>query len=154
MYLIKADQIDHLELEEVPSHNPPEHAILSHTWGDPSEEVLFEDIKAKTAASKPAYAKIRQTCEQAQKDGLNYVWVDSACIQRSNSVELQESLNSMFLWYHKSTKCYAYLVDVTDDNIENDPDNSQFAKSRWFTRGWTLQELLAPRDMVFFNRSW
>src|ERR1700743_3348001 len=112
MYLIETTELDPIRLVEFPSHNPPPHAIVSHTWGQASDEVLFDDIRAGTAKSKLAYNKVINACLQAKEDGLKYLWIDTACIQQSNSSELQESLNSMYLWSNKATQCYAYLEVV------------------------------------------
>ncbi|KAI0744298.1 hypothetical protein C8Q80DRAFT_889878 [Daedaleopsis nitida] len=97
--------------------------------------------------------KIRRCCEVARAHGFERVWVDSCCIDQASSSELSEAVNSMYLWYHHAKVCYAYLADVADDD---DPRarGSQFRKSRWWTRGWTLQELIAPRVLVFLSYGW
>jgi hypothetical protein len=83
---------------------------------------------------------------------LRYFWADTYCIDKSNSVELAEAINSMFLWYRNAAKCYIFLTDVsTRGNNQGDKD-LQFRKSRWFTRSWTLQELIAPLSVEFFSR--
>ncbi|KAL9112015.1 MAG: hypothetical protein Q9227_003635 [Pyrenula ochraceoflavens] len=137
----------------MPSWDPPPYAILSHTWGAPEDEVLFEDFVNGTlkpeAKAKSAFFKVCYACKQAKADDLEYCWIDTCCIDKSSSAELQESINSMFSWYEKAVCCYAYLSDV-----ERGMDGSEFAKSRWFTRGWTLQELLAPYEVVFYTRDW
>jgi hypothetical protein len=102
---------------------------------------------APNVATKNGYSKIRFCGDQATRDGLKYFWVDSCCINKSSSAELAEALNSMFRWYRDSEKCYVYLSDVSVDNLE-----PSFRKSRWFTRGWTLQELLAPNIVEFFSK--
>jgi hypothetical protein len=130
----------------------PEYAILSHTWE--GEEVTFEDLQNGTGTKKDGYKKIRFCAEQAKCDGLQYFWVDTCCIDKSNAAELAEAINSMFRWYRLSTKCYVYMPDVSG-NIANTDDlawEPAFRKSRWFTRGWTLQELLAPTSVEFFCR--
>ncbi|KAI9691957.1 MAG: hypothetical protein M1820_009665 [Bogoriella megaspora] len=137
----------------------PVYAILSHTWGE--EEVVFGDIDKESGLlteqgrAKTGYAKIKFCGEQAAKDGFRYFWVDSCCIDKSNSQELQEAITSMFRWYQRATRCYVYLSDVITSNEED--QNSQiaweaaFRASRWFTRGWTLQELLGPESVNFFS---
>ncbi|PMD22940.1 hypothetical protein NA56DRAFT_687942 [Hyaloscypha hepaticicola] len=130
----------------------PEYAILSHTWE--GEEVTFEDLQNGTGTKKAGYKKIRFCAEQAKRDGLQYFWVDTCCIDKSSSAELAEAINSMFRWYRLSTKCYVYLPDVSG-TIANTDDlawEPAFRKSRWFTRGWTLQELIAPTSVEFFCR--
>ncbi|KAF4937383.1 Vegetative incompatibility protein HET-E-1 [Colletotrichum fructicola] len=131
--------------------DPPPYAILSHTWGPDEEELLYDDIK--TEVTKPGIGKLKldRCCEQAKEDGLDYVWIDTCCINRANATELGEAINSMYRWYQSSHTCYAYLVDV-DEGDRNFHDI--FRASRWFCRGWTLQELLAPKDVVFYDKSW
>ena len=132
----------------------PRYAILSHRWG--AEEVTLADLTNGTGKSKGGYGKIQFCGEQARRDGLQYFWVDTCCIDKSNSTELAEAINSMFRWYQNATKCYVYLSDVprppfdTDDK-SNEPWESVFRKSKWFTRGWTLQELIAPASLGFFS---
>jgi hypothetical protein len=147
----------------------PPYAILSHTWGPDDEEVTFEDMVKGTGVEKDGYKKIAHGSEQALQDGLHYFWVDTCCIDKSSSSELSESINSMYAWYKRSKVCYVYLNDVTaienppyvlpsDEHMEEEEErrleDSDFAKSRWFTRGWTLQELLAPDNVEFFSKDW
>lgn len=139
---------------------PPPYAILSHTWGH--EEVTFQDCTPNPhkASSKYGYAKFRGACAQARKDGYDYLWIDTNCIDKTNSTELNEAINSMFKWYGRAKKCYVFLSDVADDAVHFDKRSGapkateSFRRSKWFTRGWTLQELLAPSDVVFFSRNW
>lgn len=135
-----------LELELL--HTPPaRYAIVSHRWGDESAEVLFTDIGVPARAeSKGGYHKIQGACFQATQDMIDYIWLDTCCIDRRNNTELSEAINSMYKWYRGSTVCYAYLYDVSDP--------SEFIKSYWFLRGWTLQELIAPQVLKFFTRDW
>jgi hypothetical protein len=136
----------------------PPYAILSHTWGPDTEEVTFEDLTNGTGENKPGYEKIRFCGEQARQDGLQYFWIDTCCIDKKNYAEHSHAINSMFRWYRNATRCYVYLSDVTiplfDSNDEYNPRpwESDFRKSRWFARGWTLQELLAPASVEFFSR--
>ncbi|KAI0369844.1 HET-domain-containing protein [Pilatotrama ljubarskyi] len=141
----------------------PAYAILSHVWRD--GEQSFQDVKALHAraaqvgglgdASIFPYlsAKIRKFCYFARSVGYKYVWIDTCCIDKSSSSELSEALNSMYSWYANALMCYAFLDDVRGDE---DPraEESTFRRSRWFTRGWTLQELLAPRSVVFLSHQW
>ncbi|KAJ4262907.1 hypothetical protein NW762_006520 [Fusarium torreyae] len=135
----------------------PKYAILSHTWliGD-KEEVDFDDLNGgKPEAKITSWLKIRFCGEQAYKDGLEYFWVDTCCINKQSSAELQEAITSMFAWYRNATKCYAYLSDVSvveplETNNKSPSWESAFRNSRWFTRGWTLQELIAPPTVEFF----
>ena len=136
----------------------PRYAILSHTWGADTEEVTFEDLIDGTGTGKPGYDKIRFCGEQARRDGLQYSWVDTCCIDKSDSTELSEAINSMFRWYRNAAKCYVYLSDVSrhafdaNDKFNQLPWESAFRKSKWFTRGWTLQELIAPASVEFFSK--
>jgi hypothetical protein len=124
----------------------PRYAILSHTWGE--EEVIFEDVVRKTYQDKTGYEKIKFCGKQATTDRLEYFWVDSCCIKKSSDSELSESINSMYRWYKRAAKCYVYLSDVPYKHGQSE----QFLRSRWFSRGWTLQELLAPSSVEFFSK--
>ncbi|KAK4160199.1 vegetative incompatibility protein HET-E-1 [Cladorrhinum sp. PSN259] len=105
---------------------------------------------------KAGYPKIEFACGQAAKEGYTHVWVDTCCIDRKSSGEVTEAINSMFSWYQKAAVCYAYLDDVNLDDYTAGYRtwNDDFNNSRWFTRGWTLQELLAPRKVVFYAKGW
>jgi hypothetical protein len=131
----------------------PPYAILSHTWGE--DEVTLNDILQGKARSKKGFQKIQWCASQALKDGYQYVWVDTCGIDKSSSSELSEAINSMFQWYKNSKVCYVYLVDVQESDVRTIQNkDSQFRKSRWFTRGWTLQELLAPKHVHFYSTDW
>ncbi|KAM7183190.1 NACHT domain containing protein [Rhypophila sp. PSN 637] len=153
MRLLERDDTGEFRLTDVPNNKVPPYAILSHTWGD--EEVLFSDLKNGTAKDKAGYVKIQFCGDQAERDGVNFFWVDTCCIDKSDKIELQSSLNSMFEWYRNAAKCYVYLSDVSACKRDTDGKPSwelTFRKSRWFTRGWTLQELVAPATLKFFSR--
>lgn len=141
-----------LTLYEFSPNAIPPYAILSHTWGEGDEEVKLQDLGAPGVERKAGYAKIKGCCRQAQKDGLAYAWVDTCCIDKTSSAELSEAINSMFRWYANAKVCYTYLVDVPSSSDPN--DLVSFRSSRWFTRGWTLQELIAPGNVVFYTREW
>ncbi|KAH8588571.1 heterokaryon incompatibility protein-domain-containing protein, partial [Bisporella sp. PMI_857] len=142
-----------LRLDEFYDNAIPRYAILSHAWGD--GEVSFQEWQDPTKASKKSgYAKIKGACRQALKDGLEYLWVDTNCIDKTSSAELTEAINSMFAWYRDAVFCYAYLSDVPTLNKADADLLNSFRKSRWFTRGWTLQELLAPRHVTFYSSDW
>jgi hypothetical protein len=136
----------------------PRYAILSHTWEADTKEVSFKDLTDGTGKSKPGYDKLRFCGEQARRDDLQYFWVDTCCIDKSNNNELSEAINSMFRWYRDAANCYVYLTDVSRPALDANDKSSQlpwepsFRKSRWFTRGWTLQELLAPASVEFFSK--
>ncbi|KAH8777280.1 heterokaryon incompatibility protein-domain-containing protein [Hyaloscypha finlandica] len=140
-----------LALKEFFGNQIPRYAILSHTWQE--EEVSFQDWADQSSASqKKGYKKIFDTCQLAKKHGYDYVWVDTNCIDKSSSSELTEAINSMFKWYQSAQVCYAYLSDVPSSEAEE--FSMRFRNSRWFSRGWTLQELLAPRDVEFYSNDW
>jgi heterokaryon incompatibility protein (HET) len=126
------------------------YAILSHTWGNDDEEVTFKDIMNGTGGNKAGYQKLRFCGKQAQADNLEYFWIDTCCINKDSSTELSESINSMFRFYQGAERCYVYLSDVSGHGTHAERE-SQFRKSRWFTRGWTLQELLAPKVVEFYS---
>ncbi|KAI0849305.1 HET-domain-containing protein [Daldinia vernicosa] len=139
------------KLEEFNGDSIPPYAILSHTWC--KYEITFQDLLKWGPKILDGYTKIDGCCRQAAKDGLDYVWIDTCCIDKSSSAELSEGINSMFQWYKRSKVCYIYLADVS---AEDDPFeiSSGFRRSRWFTRGWTLQEILAPMELIFFDKAW
>lgn len=169
-------------------HNDiPKYAILSHTWGLEEEEVTYKDLIDSTGEKKAGFEKLKFCAEQSARDGLQYFWIDTCCIDKSSSPELQEAITSMFRWYKNAARCYVYLSDVSVSQpatqssrswkilwktlmkwkrkqksqpqatsyTTQPPDISwvvTFRKSRWFTRGWTLQELLAPSSVEFFTK--
>ncbi|PVH74880.1 HET-domain-containing protein, partial [Cadophora sp. DSE1049] len=147
-----------LTLEEYFGASIPRYAILSHCWG--AEEVTFQDVKAvpwqASNCERLGARKITLSSEQAKKDGLSYIWIDTCCIDKTSSAELSEAINSMYSWYENATVCYAFLEDV--DHMESSSKaierDRKFEQSRWFTRGWTLQELIAPGDVQFYDRYW
>jgi hypothetical protein len=140
---------------EPTSGHTPAYAILSHTWEQ--EEVTFQDIEANAGicepVSKAGWRKIQFCADQAAADGLQYFWVDTCCIDKRNAVELGAAINSMFRWYENASRCYVYLSDVSkSEGVGGERAwEEAFRTSRWFTRGWTLQELIAPRLVDFFS---
>jgi len=102
-----------LELKYFLGKAIPLYAILSHTWGD--GEATFQDWQdLRKASQKTGFAKIKSACAQARADGLDYIWVDTNCIDKSSSAELSEAINSMFAWYKNAWVCYVFLSDVED----------------------------------------
>ena len=158
MRLLQLSKHGTLGLTEFFDDKIPRYAILSHTWRTDGQEIIFKDLLEGTGKSKAGYTKIRFCGEQAASDGLQYFWVDTCCIDKSSSAELQEAINSMFRWYRDAARCYVYLSDVSISDYNQNSQLSQlswesdFRASRWFTRGWTLQELLAPASVEFFSR--
>jgi hypothetical protein len=157
MRLLSIARDGQLSLTKDLINNIPPYAILSHTWGGDDEEVTFQDLanRFEQAKSKAGYRKILFGGEQAARDSLKYFWVDTCCIDKSNNTELSEAINSMFRWYRNAVKCYAYLADVSSADGQNsnvtDSWKVSFRSSRWFTRGWTLQEVIAPHHVEFFS---
>ncbi|RMY07246.1 hypothetical protein D0868_05451 [Hortaea werneckii] len=142
---------DALRFREFYGSNIPPYAILSHMWSE-GEEVLFQDVIQRQARGR-GLEKVLAALNRARADGYSYVWVDTCCIDKSSSAELSEAINSMYTWYQDAAICYAYLADVpsTDKPFAG---KSHFARSRWFSRGWTLQELLAPNGIQFLSTDW
>ncbi|RPD64256.1 HET-domain-containing protein [Lentinus tigrinus ALCF2SS1-7] len=155
---------------------PHEHrfAILSHVWRS-NGELSFQDLRAlqlnaerkrptisrillrnkglNDSVLSKASDKIRGCCALARRHGYRWVWIDSCCIDKTSSTELSEAINSMYGWYAAADICFAYLEDVDDDHDPRLKD-SKFRRSRWFSRGWTLQELIAPAVVVFVSQTW
>jgi hypothetical protein len=157
----------------------PNYAILSHTWGE--EEACLQDwentqrkgvlataystlLPGNSLLPRPiiqedppeGYWKILEACVRACADGFDWIWADTTNIDKTSSSELSEAINSMYAWYRNADVCYAYLADVPAGVTDEDcwKLNSAFRASRWFKRGWTLQELLGPKEVVFFSEDW
>ncbi|RDW56715.1 hypothetical protein BP6252_14008 [Coleophoma cylindrospora] len=139
--------VETLKLEEYLGSQIPPYAILSHCWG--TEEVTFQDITGSDWRRIRGASKIKRSSAICHQHGLRYIWIDTCCIDKSSSSELSESINSMYNWYAKSVVCFAYLED-----IDCSKGKELIRKSRWFTRGWTLQELIAPGRIEFFDQQW
>jgi hypothetical protein len=162
MRLLRSRPDGNFELVTFSDDNLPPYAILSHTWID-SEEVTYDELLAGSGKDKAGYAKILFCGERVAKDGLQYFWMDTCCINRRSEVELSEAINSMFSWYQQASRCYVYLSDVsTKRNSDSKGNNSTeglpkslwgpaIRQSRWFTRGWTLQELIVPSTVEFYS---
>ncbi|KAL6820861.1 heterokaryon incompatibility domain-containing protein [Trichoderma sp. SZMC 28015] len=132
----------------------PRYAILSHTWG--ANEVLFEDMMAKdrnAAKKKSGYSKIEYGCRRAAADGFDYLWLDTCCVDKNSLADLSETINSMFRWYKTCSLCYVFLEDCQGPKPYQVSPRSN-ALPKWFTRGWTLQELIAPNTIHFYSAKW
>ena len=144
----------------------PPYAILSHRWGEHeltyqeflnTSKAVFDSPSAQLGTDRNSGAsKIANACAQAKQAGLEWMWIDTCCIDKTSSAELGKSINSMFKWYQEAQVCYAHLADV---NLSGQTKNkaeveNEVLNSEWFRRGWTLQEMLAPREMQFFDASW
>ena len=140
------------KLESFDEVNLPKYGILSHTWE--GEEVQFSEMINDSMAnlqSEPKFRKVRECSKLAQIDGFKYIWVDTCCIDKSSSAELQEAINSMFRWYENAEVCYVFLSDHASGKLS---DSRSLGKCRWVTRGWTLQELIAPSVVKFYAEDW
>jgi hypothetical protein len=141
MRLLEPKSHDEFSLTEYYYDKVPPYAILSHTWGKDDEEPTFQDLMQGVGKSKAGYNKILFCAEQAARDSLQYIWVDTCCIDKSNNTELAEAINSMFRWYREAAKCYVYLSGVSTRNSNGNDQlsgftwESAFQNSRWFTRG-------------------
>ncbi|RYP41740.1 hypothetical protein DL767_000756 [Monosporascus sp. MG133] len=155
MRLINVHSMEFLEASDPRAER---YVILSHTWED-GQEVSFQEWNTyitknqgwEAVAQKSGFKKIEGACQEAKVHGFEYIWVDTNCIDKSSSAELSEAINSMFAWYTFSAVCFVYLSDVA---FHYDVDRTMFEDSRWFTRGWTLQELLAPIEVYFYSKEW
>lgn len=151
--------VDSLDIESSFGQTKP-YVILSHRWSPHEVEVKFEDYasvkdKIKDQITKPqvddpttGISKIAKACLQCRNLKLRYLWIDTCCIDKRSTSEESESINSMFSWYKEAEICLVYLPDIGKGFPK------AFSESEWFTRGWTLQELLAPKDVTFFDRDW
>lgn len=226
MRLLKTKSYELIEAKDIPSPFP-HYAVLSHTWISPKDEVTYQDIKLRKEDIKndifkqKGWSKLKNYCERARKDGWEWAWMDTCCIDKTNAADTQEAINAMFRWYQNAGVCYAYLEDVDvfklliDADLLKDVDllkvlkdvnlfkalknvglpkdvdllktlkavnllkeaidldeivssgkftdsNSSlrtavrpfFTNAKWFSRGWTLQELLAPHYLIFVDRAW
>lgn len=154
-----------LKIHGLLGEDVPAYAIVSHRWG--TEEVAYQDWLYAFKQSLPrwgwvyledeaerirfrlGFVKIRNACRHAAENGYCWLWVNTNCIDKGNPAEHSEAINSMYRWYQNSAICYAFLEDVPDSMCE-----TQYKRSQWFTRGWTLQELIAPRELRFTSQSW
>ena len=151
MYLLNTSTF---QLHRFIGDKVPRYAILSHTWGD--GEVLFQDIEkpASHYEKLKGFSKVDKCCALARSDGWEYIWIDNCCIDQKSSAELSEAINSMYRWYKDAKVCYAYLADISVSVRSTESPRKKLCESRWFTRGWTLQELLAPEFVIFYDRDW
>ena len=139
----------------------PRYIILSHVWArDHSDEVTFQDVEARLdLTDKPEYRKLAFCRDQSAREiaGVQHYWIDTCCIDKRSQPETSEAINSMYRWYQESYKCYVYLPDVShpitliEDGANQDEWKVAFRQSRWFKPGWTLQELIAPKEVEFFS---
>ena len=139
----------------IDAESAPRYAILSHRWG--AQEVSYKDFRKRRMRGTEGYRKIMDSCRFARAHGVDWIWIDTCCIDKRSSAELTEAINSMFRWYARAKVCYAYLADVKGLQRQSDGKEGlmrEFEKSTWFRRGWTLQELIAPREVIFLCDDW
>ena len=169
-----------IKLHDFFGRQPPLYAILSHCWGE--DEVSYKNVWKGKNLGAAGWAKVRQCCSFVQGLGFQWVWIDTCCIDKRSSAELVESINSMYMWYRRAAMCFAYLADVQcrpenihsyedlattvgngremEESQERQPEPIEgqtielFRRSKWFTRAWTLQELLAPARVIFLDSDW
>ena len=142
-----------LVMEEFSEKEVPPYAILSHTWAD--QEVSYSAFNLPSSQTNlSGSCKINECSKLARARHLDYLWIDTCCIDKSSSAELSEAINSMWNWYAEAKECYVYLSDVYKQLDDSEAFRSDFKASRWFRRGWTLQELLAPKSVIFYDRDW
>ncbi|KAK2606198.1 hypothetical protein QQS21_003369 [Conoideocrella luteorostrata] len=186
MRLLKTCGYGLVEAHDLPD-TFPQYAILSHTWISPKDEITYQDMKNRKEDiendiyKQKGWSKLRAYCDRAAKDGWEWAWMDTCCIDKTNPADTQEAINAMFRWYQNAGICYAYLEDVnflkafslSDLGSDEEPDEVAgsenvacfgnaahaaikpiFTRAKWFSRGWTLQELLAPNYLVFVDQEW
>jgi hypothetical protein len=131
----------------------PDYVVFSHNWGTVEEEVTYSDLLNGRKRDTTGYAKIISLCAKTVEHKYSWVWVDTCCIDKNSSAELTEAVHSMFRWYQNARKCFVYMNDVLWES-KTAASRQSFRSSRWHIRGWLLQELLAPRINVFYDREW
>jgi hypothetical protein len=154
MRLLHFDALGKLVSTDFRGKTIPPYAILSHRWSD--SEILHEDIASGVYKDRQeGYRKLEFCAKQAAQDKLQYFWIDTCCIDRWNLRERSKAINSMFRWYKNAARCYVFLPDVSTSTAKETPQSGDwealFCASAWFTRGWTLQELIAPVSVEFFS---
>ncbi|KAF7196798.1 Vegetative incompatibility protein HET-E-1 [Pseudocercospora fuligena] len=140
-------------LQDFRENSVPPYVIASHRWLD--VEATFQDVEKGRNTPSTGYRKIQEFCDYVENAGVEveWIWIDTCCIDKKSSAELSKAINSMFRWYANAECCLAYLHDV--DSPEGHPvDHSAFKSAQWFTRGWTLQELVASRTVIFLSAQW
>ena len=138
-----------LEFAEFSEDARPCYAIASHRWHQ--EEATFHDVRGRYNRHLQGYRKVEAFAKYVQERvrSVQWLWIDTCCINKDSAAELSEAINLMFDWYRNAEFCLAYLTDV-----ETDTKKSAFMNSEWFRRAWTLQELLAPQTVVFVTNAW
>jgi hypothetical protein len=151
------------------------YAILSHLWEPQNSslrEIVFHELEALSSKERQAFPKLHDLnsdtarkrrefkiglfCDMAYTHGYQWAWIDTCCIDKRSSAELTEAINSMFRWCKQADRCYVYFNDVSwnKDNVEDEESYGRLNEGEWFKRGWTLQELLAPRSLHCYDKNW
>ncbi|KAK7443548.1 hypothetical protein VKT23_015721 [Stygiomarasmius scandens] len=135
----------------------PPYAIISHIWNE-GEEILYDEFiepREKTSV-KQGYWKIMKACRQALQDGIRYIWLDTCCIEREKHEDVAENVSLVYAYYQNAEVCYVYMADVEEkeDMFGKQSTLEQEGTSQWFRCGWTLQQLIAPRTVIFFDKFW
>lgn len=135
----------YLYMRKFTDEDIPPYVIVSHRWRE--DEVTYQDFEHNTFSRRHGYHKVKESCRIALEANYNWVWLDTCCIDKRNFTELNEAINAMYKWYQKASLCVAYVFDYVHGRDE-------LATSSWFTRCWTLQELIAPRCVEFYDQNW
>lgn len=146
--------VNTLDFAEFVGDKVPRYAIASHRWY--ADEPTVEALIYKYNTNSDGYRKVEQFCNftiQWDPD-IHWLWIDTCCVDKKSSAELQEVINSMFRWYANAEVCFAFLHDVRPTTMGWRCVLGDLQRSVWFNRGWTLQELLAPQTVVFLNVDW
>ena len=152
--IVNSDDYRHPTKEELKLQQTTPYIILSHVWM--ANEIEYENMENfQKICVSPFYeksaTKIVGACQKVlvyDKGEVVHLWMDTVCINKKDPAEVSASINSMYRWYKGAKACFAYLDDFPTDGVEI------FTQSRWFDRGWTLQELVAPKNVVFYDKHW
>ena len=171
---IRLLNVKNFQFREYDEGNLPAYAILSHVWYNEEKkiELVYDSFESlpRNANGVPqcpkdqnyakSHDKIMKTCQETRKLGegsgkrVDFVWIDSICIDKRNAGERDRAIRSMWRFYGDAACCIVWLQDVEWSKNNKPRVDQAFENARWFSRGWTLQELIAPKIVYFFNRSW
>ncbi|KAL1941954.1 hypothetical protein VTO73DRAFT_6484 [Trametes versicolor] len=166
MRLLDISQFPKLKFCEVTDLNKARYAVLSHVWNKEKDEggfipePTFQEVAEVVLQhygvlpEEPKFDKLRSFCQVAHTHGYKLAWADMCCIDKTSSAEVSEAIASMFYWYRTADVCYAYLKDVPSSVQPLVSPEIVLLSSEWFRRGWTLQELIAPRSLIFLSSDW
>lgn len=148
-----------LNLHEFPEDNPPRYGTLSYTWGPPADELSHRDVKDGAdlcVRTSPSAHRVKLASQRAREMGYDYIWIDTLCIDQTSSAEVSEGVNASYRWISKADCCLVHLSDLPASSSPDTSciDEEELRRCRWFRRGWTLQELVAPRQLVLYDCDW